>query len=82
MENTKSASGLESLPSVADGILHQVADSSALCSQVLTLHEVEPLAWDQTVSSFADMTVEDDEKDKEDLASVPCSDVTEEVSLH
>ncbi len=84
IENTKSSStsGQESIPSVTDGILHHVADSSALCPQVLRLHEVEPLVWDQTVSSFADMTVEDDEKDKEDLASVPCSDVTEEVSLH
>ncbi|XP_044037257.1 R3H and coiled-coil domain-containing protein 1 [Siniperca chuatsi] len=83
-ENTKSSSSSrqESLPSVADGILNHVADSSVLCPHVLTLHEAGPLVWDQTVSCFADITLEEDEKDKEDFASVPCSDVTEEIKAH
>lgn len=83
-ENTKSSSTSrqESSPSAADGILNHVADSSALCPQVLTLHEAEALAWDQNVSCFGDMSLEEDDKDKEDLASVPCRDVIEEASLH
>lgn len=81
-EKSSPTSRQESFPSVADGTLNHVADSSALCPEVSTLHEAEPLVWDQTVSCFADMNLEEDEKDKEDLASVPCSDVTEEVSLN
>lgn len=46
------------------------------------VHEAEPLVWDQSLSSFANMTLEEVKKDKEDLASMPCSDVIEEVSLH
>lgn len=34
------------------------------------------------MSSFADMTLEEDEKDKEFLSSVPSRDLTDEVSLH
>ncbi|XP_070758167.1 R3H and coiled-coil domain-containing protein 1 [Enoplosus armatus] len=83
-ENTKSSSTSrqESLPSVADGILNHVADSSVLCLEVLTLQDTEPLVWDQTVPCFAETTLEEEEKDKEDLASVPCSDVTEEIKAH
>uniref|UniRef100_A0A8C4GFG6 R3H domain-containing protein n=1 Tax=Dicentrarchus labrax TaxID=13489 RepID=A0A8C4GFG6_DICLA len=83
-ENTKSSStsGQESDPSVVDGVLNHVAESPALCPEGLMLHEAESLVWDETVSCFAEMTLEEDEKDKEDLASVACSDVTEEVSLH
>lgn len=93
IENTKASSTFkrESLPNAADGIL----DSSVLCPQeqkqnlVLRLHE----DWDQTVTCFTDMTLEEDVKEEEDLASVPCSaetedtitdtdDLTEEVKLH
>lgn len=68
-EKTKSSSTLrqECLPSVAEGVLNHVADSSALI-------------WEQTVSSLADMTLEEDEKDKEDTCT-DTDDVTEEVSL-
>lgn len=87
-ENTKpsSTSRQESLSSVADGILNRIADSSVHCLQeqkqqlVLRLHEAEPLVWDQTVSCFTDMTLEEDVKDKEDLASVPYSVLTEDIS--
>lgn len=81
-DNTKSSSTSrrEHLPSVVDSVVNHVADSPALCAQVLTLHEAEPLVWDQTQTCFAVMSLEEDEKDKEALASVACSDVTEEVS--
>ncbi|TMS18801.1 R3H and coiled-coil domain-containing protein 1 [Larimichthys crocea] len=69
----------EHLPSVVDSVVNHVADSPALCAQVLTLHEAEPLVWDQTQTCFAVMSLEEDEKDKEALASVACSDVTEEI---
>ncbi|XP_051272521.1 R3H and coiled-coil domain-containing protein 1 [Dicentrarchus labrax] len=83
-ENTKSSStsGQESDPSVVDGVLNHVAESPALCPEGLMLHEAESLVWDETVSCFAEMTLEEDEKDKEDLASVACSDVTEEIRAH
>ncbi|XP_022600730.1 R3H and coiled-coil domain-containing protein 1 [Seriola dumerili] len=100
-ENTKpsSTSRQESPPSVTDGILNHISDSSARCPQeerqklVLRLHETEPLVWDQTVSCFTEMTLEEDVKDKEDFASVPYSsqiedtstdtdDVTEEIKAH
>lgn len=81
-EKSTPTSEQESVPSVGDGALLHAADSSALCPQVLTLHEGDPLVLDQTVSSFADVTLEDDEKDKEELSSVPCSDVTEEIKAH
>ncbi|KAE8298123.1 R3H and coiled-coil domain-containing protein 1 [Larimichthys crocea] len=80
-DNTKSSSTSrrEHLPSVVDSVVNHVADSPALCAQVLTLHEAEPLVWDQTQTCFAVMSLEEDEKDKEALASVACSDVTEEI---
>ncbi|XP_041804881.1 R3H and coiled-coil domain-containing protein 1 [Chelmon rostratus] len=79
-ENTKSSSTprQECPPSVTDCIANEVADSP----QVQTLHEAEPLVWDQSLSSFTDMTLEEDEEDKEDLSSVPCHDVTEEIKAH
>lgn len=83
-ENTKSSSTTrhECLPGVTDCTLNHVADSPVLCRQAPTLHEAEPQDWDQSVSSFADMTLEEDEKDKEFLSSVPSRDLTDEVSLH
>ncbi|XP_070815387.1 R3H and coiled-coil domain-containing protein 1 [Chaetodon trifascialis] len=81
-ENTESSSTStqECLPSVTDCVANQVSDSPVLCPQ--TLHEAEPLVWDQNLSCFADMTLEEDEKDKEDLPHVPCQDVTEEIKAH
>ncbi|XP_071376614.1 R3H and coiled-coil domain-containing protein 1 isoform X1 [Centroberyx affinis] len=88
-ENTRSSStsNQESLPSmphsVADSICDRGPDSSPLCPQdeeqdvVLKLHEAEPLAWDQTVSYFTAMTLEED---KEDLASMPYSPQTADMS--
>lgn len=69
-EKTKSSSTLrqECLPSVAEGVLNHVADSSALI-------------WEQTVSSLADMALEEDEKDKEDTCT-DTDDVTEEIKEH
>lgn len=83
-EITKSSSPPreERLPSETDSVLNHVADSPALCPQVLMVHEAEPLVWDQSLSSFADMTLEEDKKDKEDLAGMPCSDVIEEIKAH
>ncbi|AWP03163.1 putative R3H and coiled-coil domain-containing protein 1 isoform 2 [Scophthalmus maximus] len=100
-EDTKpsSTSRQESFPSVADAIPNHREDSSALCplgekqKMVLESHEAEPLVWEQTVSCFTDMTLEDDVKDKDDLTNVSCSaqiedtstdadDVTEEIKAH
>ncbi|XP_040889238.1 R3H and coiled-coil domain-containing protein 1 [Toxotes jaculatrix] len=99
-ENSSSTSRQESVPSVTDGVLNHTVDSSAHCPQeekqnlVLSLHEAEPLLWDQTVSCFSDMSLEEGVKDKEDLASVAYSsqiedistdaddDVTEEIKAH
>lgn len=89
-EKTKSssASRQECLPSVAECILNHVADSSALCPEeekqklVLTLHEAEPIVWEQTVSCFTDMTLEEDEKGKEDVCTDVVDDVTEEIKAH
>lgn len=81
--NTKSSctTRQEYLPSVTDCILNRAAESPVLCNQALALHEAEPQDWDQSVSSFADMTLEEGEKDKEFLSSVPYGDLTEEISL-
>lgn len=79
---SSSTSTQECVPSEAEGVLNHDADSSAICPQeekqkiVLTLHEAEPL--EQTVSCFTDMSLEEDEKGKEDVC---IDDVTEEVSL-
>lgn len=71
----------ENLPIVADCIRSRVAESPVLCNQGLALHKAEPQDWDESVSSFADLTLEEGEKDKEFLSSVPCKDLTEELSL-
>nr|XP_046240331.1 R3H and coiled-coil domain-containing protein 1 [Scatophagus argus]XP_046240332.1 R3H and coiled-coil domain-containing protein 1 [Scatophagus argus] len=85
-ENTKSSSSSTStqdcLPSGTDRVLSSVADSPVLCPQGLTLLEAEPQVLDQSVASFSDMTLEDDDKDKDYLASLPCEDVTEEIKAH
>ncbi|XP_054473190.1 R3H and coiled-coil domain-containing protein 1 [Anoplopoma fimbria] len=86
-EETSSTSRQECLPSVAECIPNQAADSSALCPQeekqksVLTLHEDEPLVWQQTLSCFNDMTLEEDEKGKEDICT-DTDDVIEEIKAH
>lgn len=100
-ENTQSSStsnqeSLSSMPhNVADSICDCGPESSPLCPEdgkqdvVLKLHEAEPLDWDQTVSYFSAVTLEE----KEDLASVQHShhtedkgadtaDLTEEIMAH
>uniref|UniRef100_A0A3Q0SGE7 R3H domain and coiled-coil containing 1 n=1 Tax=Amphilophus citrinellus TaxID=61819 RepID=A0A3Q0SGE7_AMPCI len=86
-ENTKySLSKQESFPSVADSITEPSADSSVLCRQeekqklVLRLDGDEDLVWKQSQSQFADLSVEDDEKDREEVTSVPYSPQTEDTS--
>lgn len=80
-ENTKSWSSTthDCLPDATDCVLSHAADSPVLCQQE---HEAEPQVWDQSLSSFADMTLEEDEKDKDFLSSVPYRDLTDKVSLH
>ncbi|KAF1391370.1 hypothetical protein PFLUV_G00041420 [Perca fluviatilis] len=85
-EKTKSTctSRQECVPSVAEGVFNPVADSSALCPQEekqKVVHEAEPLVWVQTVSCFSDMTLEEDEKGKEDICT-GTDDVTEEIKAH
>lgn len=78
-ESTQSSSksNQETLSGGADSISDSVPDGSPVCPQddkqdlVLRLHETEPSAWDQTVSHFTALTLEEDELDKGDLASVP-----------
>lgn len=88
------------IQSSADNNTEPSADSSVLCRQeekqklVLRLDEDEALVWKQTQSQFADLNVEEEnEKDGEEVTSVPHSpqaedtstdkdDVTEEVSYH
>lgn len=86
-ENTKySLSKQETFPNVADSITEPSVDSSALCHQeekqklVLRLNEVEDLVWKQSQSQVADLSVEDDEKDWEEVTSVPYSPQTEKTS--
>uniref|UniRef100_A0A671TIP3 R3H domain-containing protein n=1 Tax=Sparus aurata TaxID=8175 RepID=A0A671TIP3_SPAAU len=78
-ENTKTTSRQERLPSVTDAIPNHVGDIAEVCPQ--GLHEAEPSVCDETTSCFADMTLEDDENDEEDLGSVSFRTLTEEVSL-
>lgn len=97
--DSSSTSRQESQPIVADRILNHTAEISVHCPQeekqklLLRLHEAEPFVWDQAVSSFTDMTLEDCETDKEYPATVPCSaqtkdmttdtvDISEEVTKH
>lgn len=71
----------ESQPIVADSILNHTSESSVRCSQeekhklLLKPHEAEPF-----VLSFNDMTLEDNETDKEYPATVPCSTQTEDIT--
>lgn len=78
-ENTKTTSRQERLPSVTDAIPNHVGDIAEVCPQ--GLHEAEPSVCYETTSCFADMTLEDDENDEEDLGSVSFRTLTEEVSL-
>lgn len=78
-ENTKTTSRQESLPSVTDAIPNHIGDSPEVCPQ--GLHEAEPSVCDETTSCFADMTLEEDENDEEDLDSVAFRNLTEEVTL-
>lgn len=79
-ENTKTTSRQESLPSVTDAIPNHVGDSPEVCPQ--GLHEAEPSVCDETTSCFADMTLEEDENDEEDLDSVAFRNLTEEIKAH
>ncbi|XP_034387942.1 R3H and coiled-coil domain-containing protein 1 [Cyclopterus lumpus] len=82
-EDTSPAATREQLLGAAD----RGADSSALCppeenrALPLTPNEAEPLGWQQTVSCFKDMTLEEDEKGKEDVCT-DADDVTEEIKAH
>ncbi|XP_032368980.1 LOW QUALITY PROTEIN: R3H and coiled-coil domain-containing protein 1 [Etheostoma spectabile] len=61
-----------------------VTDSSELCPQEekqKLVQEAEPLVWEQTVSCFSEMTLEEDEKGKEDICT-DTDDVTEEIKAH
>ncbi|KAM4613805.1 R3H and coiled-coil domain-containing protein 1 [Polymixia lowei] len=109
-ESTRSSSiphqdALPRMPhSVADGICDSTADNYPSCPQddkqdrVLKLHEAElcawPLAWDQTMSYFTAMTLEENGKEeeeeiagvsyspqKEDISTDP-DDLTEEITAH
>ncbi|XP_068576244.1 R3H and coiled-coil domain-containing protein 1 [Cebidichthys violaceus] len=88
-EKTKSSitSSEECVLRVAECIPNHVADSSAVCPReektklLLTPNEAEPLVWQQTVSCFNDMTLEDDEKGEGDVCT-DADDVTEEIKGH
>ncbi|XP_012772901.1 R3H and coiled-coil domain-containing protein 1 [Maylandia zebra] len=86
IENTKhSLSKQESFPSVADRVPKLSADSSAMCPHeeeklVLRLDEDEASVLEQTQSQFAELTVEEDEKEKDETASVSRSLQTEDAS--
>ncbi|KAK5912831.1 hypothetical protein CesoFtcFv8_002668 [Champsocephalus esox] len=82
----KSASSRqECLPCVA--AINHSADCSAHCPQeeeqplVLTLHEAEAEDWEQTVSCFRNITLEEDEKGSEDICT-DADDLTEEIKAH
>uniref|UniRef100_A0A667XY33 R3H domain-containing protein n=1 Tax=Myripristis murdjan TaxID=586833 RepID=A0A667XY33_9TELE len=88
-ENTQSlsTSNQESLPSMPHNVADNMCDcgpsSSPPCPEsekqdvVLNLHEANPLDWNQIVSYFSAVAVDDK---KEDLASVPHSNQTEDKS--
>nr|XP_040060857.1 R3H and coiled-coil domain-containing protein 1 [Gasterosteus aculeatus aculeatus]XP_040060858.1 R3H and coiled-coil domain-containing protein 1 [Gasterosteus aculeatus aculeatus]XP_040060859.1 R3H and coiled-coil domain-containing protein 1 [Gasterosteus aculeatus aculeatus]XP_040060860.1 R3H and coiled-coil domain-containing protein 1 [Gasterosteus aculeatus aculeatus] len=85
-EKTSTTSRQECPLSVAEGISHHAGDSSAICPQeeeekLLTVDEDEPLVWQKTMSSFNDMTLEEDETGKEDECT-DSDDVTEEIKTH
>ncbi|KAK5934331.1 hypothetical protein CgunFtcFv8_014738 [Champsocephalus gunnari] len=48
---------------------------------VLTLHEAEAEDWEQTVSCFRNITLEEDEKGSEDICT-DADDLTEEIKAH
>lgn len=94
-ETTEDTCRQKASPSLADGILDPSSDNLMPCpleeeqKLVLGLQEDEALALEQTQCCFADMTVEEDEKEQEYVADAPHSsqtedtdtgDVTEEVS--
>lgn len=86
-ENTeKSASSRQECLLCVAAINHS-ADCSAHCPQeeeqplVLTLHEAEAEDWEQTVSCFRNITLEEDEKGSEDLCT-DADDLTEEIKAH
>lgn len=68
-ENTKpsSSAGHEHIPTT-DSSLNHVTE--------------QPQAADQSLSSFADLTLEEEEKDKELFSEVLDRDITDEVNLH
>lgn len=68
-ENTKpsSSAGHEHIPTT-DSSLNYVTE--------------QPQAVDQSLSSFADLTLEEEEKDKDLLSEVLDRDITDEVKLH
>ncbi|KAM8916522.1 R3H and coiled-coil domain-containing protein 1, partial [Spinachia spinachia] len=86
-ENTSTTPRQECPLSVAECIPGHAADSSEICPQeeeekfLLTVDEAEPLVWQQTMSSFNDMTLEEDETGKEDICT-DSDDVTEEIKAH
>ncbi|XP_037345718.2 R3H and coiled-coil domain-containing protein 1 [Pungitius pungitius] len=73
--------------SVAECFPHHAADCSAICPQedddklLLAVDEAEPRGWQQTISSFNDLTLEEDETGKEDVCA-DSDDVTEEIKAH
>lgn len=71
----------ESPPTEADTIPNHTAEGSVHCLQEEKQKlETEPFVWDQTVSCFTDMSLEDYEKDKEYLDMLPSSAQTEDLT--
>lgn len=70
LENTKpsSTAGHEHLPTATDSSLNHVTE--------------QPQVPEQPLSSFADLTLEEEEKDKELFSEVLDRDITDEVNLH
>ncbi|XP_019942276.2 R3H and coiled-coil domain-containing protein 1 [Paralichthys olivaceus] len=92
-ENTKSSSTFrqESLHRAADNVHNLTEDSSVHCAleekqkMLLRLDEAEALVWDQTVSCFTDMTLEDNASvlySTQIEDSTDADDVTEEIKVH
>uniref|UniRef100_A0AAX7TZ91 R3H domain-containing protein n=1 Tax=Astatotilapia calliptera TaxID=8154 RepID=A0AAX7TZ91_ASTCA len=75
------------LESNTDRVPKLSADSSAMCPHeeeklVLRLDEDEASVLEQTQSQFAELTVEEDEKEKDETASVSRSLQTEDIKAH
>uniref|UniRef100_A0A672Y262 R3H domain-containing protein n=1 Tax=Sphaeramia orbicularis TaxID=375764 RepID=A0A672Y262_9TELE len=93
-ENTKSSptTKQEPFPRVTDSVSDYGADCSPRCPQeqkqnlVLSLHEAEIEIFDESLPDITSMTLEENEKDKEDVTGVSqtenanTDDVTEEVN--